>query len=46
MGMTSILVNPMSKKDRKITYINRFFEKILFKIMDKEELFKKRQMYE
>ena len=46
MGMTSILVNPISKKYRKITYINRFFEKILFKIMDKEELFKKRQMYE
>ena len=25
MGMTSILVNPMSKKDRKITYINISF---------------------
>ena len=46
MGMTSILVNPMSKKDRKVTYINRFLEKILFKIMDKEELFKKRKKYE
>ena len=30
MGMTSILVNPICKKDRRITYVNRFFEKILF----------------
>ena len=42
MGMTSILVNPLSKKDRKVTYINRVIEKLLFKIMAKEELFSKK----
>ena len=41
MGMTSILVNPICKKDRRITYVNRFFEKILFKLMAKNDLFKK-----
>ena len=46
MGICSILVNPLSKKDRSLTYINRFFERILFKIMAKNELFVKRNVNE
>lgn len=46
MGMTSILINPLSKKDRKVTYFNRFIEKILFFILDKREIFKKGKYYD
>lgn len=46
MGITSILVNPVSVKDRKITYFNRKIEKILFKKMEKKDLFKKGNYYE
>ena len=46
LNMTSILVNPMSKKDRKITYVNRVIEKVLFFIMDKRDIFKRGKYYE
>lgn len=46
IGLTSILVNPISLKDRKITKINRRIEKILFKKMEKKDLFKKGNYYE
>ncbi len=45
-GMTSILVNPISKKDRKVTWINRFIEKIIMFVLNKRDLFKKGKYYE
>jgi predicted HAD superfamily phosphohydrolase YqeG len=44
--MTSILVNPISKKDRKVTWINRFIEKIIMFVLNKRDLFKKGKYYE
>ncbi len=46
MGMTSILINPISKKDRFITLFNRFIEKIIIKILEKRDLFKKGKYYD
>lgn len=46
MGITSILINPVSKHDLFITKINRKIEKILFKRMEKKDLFKKGNYYE
>lgn len=46
LNMVSILVNPMSKKDSKFTVFNRFIEKILFKIMEKQDIFKRGNYYE
>lgn len=46
MGITSILVNPISKYDMRITRFNRKIEKILFKKMAKRDLFKKGVYYE
>lgn len=46
MGITSILVNPLSKYDRFVTKINRHFEKKLFRKMEKRDLFKKGKYYE
>lgn len=40
MGFLSILVNPISNTDSFGTRINRFFEKIIFKVLDKRGLFK------
>lgn len=46
MGLTSILVNPISKKDLPITWFNRRIEKVIFKIMERKDLFKKGKYYE
>ena len=46
MGITSILINPISKYDRTITKFNRHIEKKLFKKMEKKDLFKKGNYYE
>lgn len=46
MGLTSILVNPISKKDGKFTILNRFIEKKLMFILEKRDLFKKGKYYE
>lgn len=46
MGMMSILINPISKKDRKITLLNRMIEKIIMMILSKRDLFKKGNYYE
>lgn len=45
-GMTSILVNPISKKDRKVTLFNRIIEKIIMLILEKRDLFKKGKYYD
>lgn len=46
MGLTSILINPISKKDRLSTYINRVIEKIIMVVLDKRDLFKKGKYYD
>lgn len=45
-GMTSVLVNPISKKDRKVTLVNRMIEKGILTILEKRELFKKGKYYD
>ena len=45
-GMTSVLVNPISKNDRKITLVNRVIEKGILSILEKRELFKKGKYYD
>lgn len=45
-GMTSILVNPISKQDRAATWINRCIEKIIIFILEKRDLFKKGKYYD
>ncbi len=39
MGIKTILVNPISKKDIKITELNRLFEKLIIRILNKKNLF-------
>ncbi len=46
MGMTSILVNPISKKDHAATWFNRIIEKIIIFILEKRDLFKKGKYYD
>lgn len=46
MGMTSILVNPISKKDGKCTFLNRKIENIIIRILEKKDLFKKGKYYD
>lgn len=46
MGMTSILVNRISKKDHAATWINRIIEKFIIFILEKRDLFKKGKYYD
>lgn len=46
MGMTSILINPISKKDRLITKPNRIIENIIIKILGSRDAFKKGKYYD
>lgn len=46
MGMTSILINPISKKDRFTTKINRIFERFIMFILKKRDLFEKGKYYD
>ena len=46
LGLTSILVNPISKKERFGTKINRFFEKRIRKILQKRGLLERGKYYE
>lgn len=46
MGMTSILINPISKTDRFTTKINRIFERIIMFILKKRDLFEKGKYYD
>ena len=45
-GIKTILVDPLGKKDLKVTYINRFFENIKLKKYEKDGKFKKGEYYE
>lgn len=46
VGMTSILVNPISKKDGKFTILNRKIENIIIKILENKDVFKKGKYYD
>lgn len=46
VGVTTILVNPISSKDQVFTRITRFFEKIIMKQAKNKKLFTKGQYYE
>lgn len=46
MGMTSILINPISKKDRFVTLPNRVIEKIIMKVLGAKDAFKKGKYYD
>lgn len=46
IGITTILVNPISSKDKLFTYITRFFENVVIRKAMKKELFAKGQYYE
>ena len=46
MGLTSILVNPMSSDDLATTKFNRFFERIIIRYYTKKKVFLKGKYYE
>lgn len=46
VGITTILVNPISKKEMIFTKINRFFENRIFKKLGKKDLLRKGQYYD
>ena len=46
MGVTSILVNPLSKKDHFLTKIARFFERRIYKKLKKKGLLEKGSFYD
>ena len=45
VGITTILINPASKTDMILTYIQRFREKKLIKKLSKADLFYKGKYY-
>lgn len=45
-GVFTILVDPLGKKDLKVTYINRFFEKRVINHYSKKNKFERGQYYE
>ena len=46
MQITSILVNPMSKKDGISTNLNRIIERMIIKRLEKKELFERGKYYD
>jgi len=46
LGITSILVNPISRIDRFTTYFNRFVEKFIYKRLKKKDLFLRGRYYD
>lgn len=46
VGIISILVNPVSKKDEFITLFNRSIERIVYKALERKDLLKKGKYYE
>lgn len=46
IGITTILVNPISSKDQFFTHITRFLENIIMRKANKKEIFTKGQYYE
>ena len=46
VGITTVLVNPISSKDRFVTHITRFLENVVIKKALKKQLFARGQYYE
>ncbi len=46
IGITTILVNPISKEDGKSTFLNRKIENKIFKLLEEKKLLKKGKYYE
>lgn len=46
IGITTILINPLSTKERKITKISRIYEKFIIRRLSKKELFYRGKYYE
>ncbi len=46
LGITSVLINPMSEKDFFTTFFNRVLEKVIFSFLTKKELFTRGRYYE
>lgn len=46
VGITTILINPISLKDHQITKISRIIEKIIMRTASKKKLFKRGSYYE
>lgn len=46
VGITSILVNPMSNVDYFFTKINRYFEKKIYRRLEKKDILKKGKYYD
>ena len=46
MGFTSVLVNPMGKRDLVVSLFNRFIEKIIFRSFRKRDLFIRGKYYD
>ena len=44
--MYTILVDPLGKKDLKITSLNRFIERKILKYYEKKQIMKKGEYYE
>lgn len=45
-GIKTVLVDPLAKKDLKMTYFNRFIENKIIKHYEKKDLFKRWRYYE
>ena len=46
MGLTSILINPISTQDLRWTKVNRFFERLIIKHFNKRNVFERGKYYE
>lgn len=46
VGITTILINPISLKDQRITKITRLFERIIMAVLRRKKLFKRGSYYE
>jgi uncharacterized protein len=46
VGITTVLINPISKKDAVVTNLNRLLEKLIMKYLRKKNLFTKGKYYD
>jgi uncharacterized protein len=46
VGITTVLINPISKKDTIMTKFNRFVERLIMKLLRKRNLFSKGKYYD
>ena len=46
LDITSILVNPLTEKDRTVTFFNRMLEKFIFNFLSKKDVFVRGKYFE